>query len=70
MGFMDKVRSWWRKDDVAEAEEEAKMTEHDRDVVEEGYEGRKDDTEAQRGTGLGTTIPGDADFERDSEPPR
>jgi hypothetical protein len=70
MSFMDKVRSWWRKDDVAEAQEESKMTAHERDVVDEGYEGRKDDVEAERGTGLGTSIPSEADFERDSERPR
>jgi hypothetical protein len=69
MSFMDKIRSWWRQDDVAEAKEETKMTEHERDVVDEGYEGRKDDLEAERGSGLGTTVASDADFERDSERP-
>ena len=71
MGFMDKIRSWWRQDDVAEAEEEAKMTADERDVVDEGFEGGKDDYEAtERTTGFGTTPPGEADFERDSERPR
>jgi hypothetical protein len=71
MGLMDKVKSWWRKDDLAEADEETGMTPHEREVVDEGYEGRKDDLEAQRGAL--DTIPASetgTDFEADSRPPR
>ena len=69
--IFQRVRSWWSKDDLAEAEEETRMTEREREVVDEGYEGRKDDLEAQRG-GTGT-IPSNelgTDFEADSRPPR
>jgi hypothetical protein len=70
MGFMEKVKSWWRKDDLAQAEEETRMTPRERDEAEEDYEGQKDDIEAERGGGLGTMPPVSTDFEADSEPPR
>jgi len=41
------------------------MTSAERDVAEEDYEARKDDTAVQSGRFLG----GRADYERDSEPP-
>jgi hypothetical protein len=69
MGFMDKVKSWWRKDEVELAEEETRMTPRERDQAEEDFEGQKDDIEAERGGGLGTMPPGATDFERDSERP-
>ena len=65
---MDKVRSWWRKDDLAEADEETRMTPNERDVAEEDYEARKDDTAipGEFAAGAGTGV----DFERDSERPQ
>jgi hypothetical protein len=70
MSFMDKVKSWWRKDDLAEAEEETQMTPRERDEVDEGFEGRKDDVEAERLSGLGNVPAQETDFEADSERPR
>jgi hypothetical protein len=42
------------------------MTEAERDVAEEDFEGRKDDVATRSGFLAG----GSADYERDSEPPR
>jgi hypothetical protein len=68
MSFIDKLRSWWRKDELETAEEEARMTPAERDVAEEDYEARKDDA------AIGVTYAGGemagADFEEDSEPSR
>lgn len=55
----------WNKDAVEEAEEEARMTQAERDVAEEDFEARKDDVAAQTRLGGGA-----ADYESDSEPPR
>jgi hypothetical protein len=66
MGFLDKIRGWWDKDTLERAEEETQMTEAERDLAEEDYEGRKEDVEIRSGRLAG----GAADFERDSEPPR
>ena len=66
MSFLTKLRSWWNKDRVELAEEETRMTQAERDIVEEDYEARKDDVEIKGGYLAG----GSADFERDSEPPR
>jgi hypothetical protein len=66
MAFLDKIRSWWRKDTLERAEEETRMTQAERDVAEEDYEARKDDVAARSGRLAG----GAADYERDSEPPR
>jgi len=68
MSFMDKVRSWWRKDDLAETDEETRMTPKERDVAEEDYEGRKDDLSIET-TRAGGALTG-SDFERDSERPQ
>jgi hypothetical protein len=65
MSLLDRVRGWWSKDAREVAEQEAQMTPAERDVAEEDYEGRKDDTELSGGYLAG----GAADFERDSEPP-
>ena len=64
MGLLDRIRSWWSKDEIARAEEETHMTPEERDAAEEDYEGRKDEVfvrEHYRTEGV--------DFERDSEPP-
>jgi hypothetical protein len=68
-GILQKLRSWWSKDATEVAEEEASMTQAERDVAQEDYEARKDDiaTRYEAGSGAGAGI----DFERDSEaPPR
>ena len=64
MSFLDRIRSWWSKDEVARAEEETRMTPIERDQTEEDYQARKDDLHV--GERFGTT---GVDFERDSEPP-
>jgi hypothetical protein len=66
MALLQRLRSWWGRDKVARAEEETRMTEAERDVAEEDFEGRKDDVAARSGFLAGGT----ADYERDSEPPR
>src|SRR5207245_2705823 len=66
MGIWQTISSWWNKDARAEAVEETSMTQAERDVAEEDYEGRKDDVYASRDV-LGG---GAADYERDTEPPR
>jgi hypothetical protein len=65
MSWLARLRAWWNKDARDVAEEEGRMTQPERDVAEEDYEGRKDDTELSGGYLAG----GAADFERDSEPP-
>jgi hypothetical protein len=66
MGLLDKISSWWNKDNLERAEEETHMTAAERDLAEEDYEGRKEDVEIRSGRLAG----GVADYERDSEPPR
>lgn len=66
MGLLDKLSSWWSKDAVDLAEEETHMTQAERDVAEEDYEGRKEDVRIESGY-LGR---GAADFEGDSKPPQ
>jgi hypothetical protein len=66
MSVFDKLRAWWRKDDLETAEEETRMTPEERDEAERDYQGMRDDTAVQSGRlGLGA-----ADYERDSERPR
>jgi hypothetical protein len=65
MALLRRLRAWWNRDAVALAEEEARMTQAERDVAEEDYEGRKGDVAARRGL-----LGGVADYERDSEPPQ
>ena len=65
-GLLDRLRSWWNKDARELAGEEARMTEHERDVAEEDYESRKDDASI-RGDYIGGGV---TDYERDSEAPR
>jgi hypothetical protein len=64
MALLHRLRAWWNKDALERAEEETRMTEAERDVAGEDFEARKDDL-AARSRYLG----GDADYERDSEPP-
>jgi hypothetical protein len=64
--LLQRLRAWWNRDALDKADEEARMTEHERDIAEEDYEARKDDASI-RGDYLGG---GAADYERDSEPPR
>ena len=68
MAFLDRIRSWWSKDDLEREEQEelAGVSQADRDAAEEDFEGRKDDVAARSGL-LGG---GAGDYERDSEPPR
>jgi hypothetical protein len=66
MNLLDRIRAWWNKDALERVDEETRMTEHERDVAEEDYEGRKDDSSLRSGRLLG----GAGDYERDSEPPR
>jgi hypothetical protein len=60
--LLSRLRAWWNKDAIELAEEETRMTESERDVAEEDYEARKQDMRVQSRLG-------EADFERDSEPP-
>ena len=66
MSLVRRIRAWWNKDALELAEEETRMTESERDIAEEDYEGRKDDVSA----GSRYLAGGAADYERDSEPPR
>ena len=68
MAFLDRIRSWWSKDDLEREEQEelAGVSQADRAAAEEDFEGRKDDVAARSGL-LGG---GAGDYERDSEPPR
>ena len=64
MSLIDKIKSWWSKDDLEVADEETRMSESERDVAEEDFEARKDDSQLD-----GHLEGGQADYERDSEPP-
>jgi len=59
------MRAWLSKDKVQRVEEDAQLGEHEREVDEQDYEGKKDDVAVSRYY----TPPG-TDFESDSEPPR
>ena len=65
-GFLSRLRAWWDKDTLEEAKLETRMTQAERDLAEEDYEGRKDDVLTKGELLAG----GAADYERDSEPPR
>jgi hypothetical protein len=60
-----RLSAWWNRDAAERAEEETRMTPHERDVAEEDFEGRKDDVATDSGFLAGGT----ADYERDAEPP-
>ena len=64
MSLLDRIRSWWNRDELARAEEETQMTPAERDAAEEDYEGDKDDVFVREHYGTEGV-----DFERDSEPP-
>jgi len=64
--LLTRLRAWWHKDALEQAEEETRMTEHERDIAEEDYEARKEDQSSSGGRLGGGT----ADYERDSEPPQ
>jgi hypothetical protein len=66
MSVFRRLKAWWSKDDLEVADEETRMTPAEREVAEEDYEARKDDTDVQSG---GPLLGGQADYERDSEPP-
>jgi hypothetical protein len=66
MSVLQRIRSWWNKDELAQAEEETRMTPPERDLEEEDFEAKKDDVAARSGLLAG----GAADYESDSEPPR
>jgi hypothetical protein len=57
---------WWNKDELERAEGEARLTESERDVAEEDYEGHKDDVAVRSDLLAG----GASDYELDSEPPQ
>jgi hypothetical protein len=65
-GFLKRLSAWWDKDAVAKAAEETRMTQAERDVADEDYEGHKDDVFNKNERFAG----GAANYERDSEPPR
>jgi hypothetical protein len=65
-GLLNRLRRWWNKDALVKANEETRMTQAERDVAEEDYEGRKDDVLTSDELLAGGTV----DYERDSEPPR
>jgi len=69
MGLWKSITGWWNKDRTELADEEASMTQAERDVAEEDYESRKDDIRAQKEWASGAGA-GGVDFERDSEKPR
>ncbi len=65
-GLFSRLRAWWSKDKLARADEGTHMTEAERDIEEEDFEGQKDDVAIKGDFYAG----GVADYERDSEPPR
>ena len=68
MGIFDRISSWWNKDRTELSDEEASMTQAERDVAEEDYESRKDDVRVKNQWASGAGASG-VDFERDSEGP-
>ena len=66
MALLRRLRAWWNKDALERADEETHMTEAERDVAEEDFEGQKDDVAARSDILAG----GVTDYEGDSEPPR
>ena len=64
MSFVDRIRSWWKKDEVERADEGTHMTTEDREQAEQDYQAGKDDMFLREHMGTEGV-----DFERDSEPP-
>jgi hypothetical protein len=65
VSFVHRIRAWWNKDKLQRVEEDAQLPEHEREVDEQDFEGKKDDVRVQE-----SYSPPGVDFERDSEPPR
>jgi hypothetical protein len=66
VGIWQKISSWWDKDAVEAATEDARDDDQaQRDLNAEDFEGRRDDIQS----GSGALAGGSADFERDSERP-
>jgi hypothetical protein len=65
VSFVHRIRAWWNKDKLQHVEEDAQLPEHEREVDEQDFEGKKDDVAVQR-----YYSPPGTDFEGDSEPPR
>jgi hypothetical protein len=65
VSILDRIRSWWNRDDLERAEEETRMTTHERDVAEEDFQARKDDVAVRE-----RLLQDGTDFERDSKTPR
>jgi hypothetical protein len=65
MGILQRISSWWSKDDAERAAETTGPEQTDLDTVVEDYESLKDD----RSIGGSYIAGGMADYERDSEPP-
>jgi hypothetical protein len=68
MGIFHRISEWWNKDREEIGEEEAGMTQAERDVADEDYESRKDDIRVRDQWASGAGASG-VDFERDSEGP-
>ena len=66
MGFMDKMKSWWRQGEREDVAAEAPMSDSERESAEEDWAGHQADTRMESGY---YQPGGAADFERDSERP-
>ena len=65
MGLWQRISSWWSKDDLTAATEDARDNEQaERDQDDEDFEGRIFDMRSRA-----ETLGGYADFERDSKQP-
>jgi hypothetical protein len=67
MGIFHRISAWWNKDRTELSDEEAEMTQAERDVAEEDYEFRKEDVVVEHEFAAGAG--GETNFERDSEGP-
>jgi hypothetical protein len=66
--MLRKLRVWWNKDAEELAIQETNMTAHERDIAQEDYEGKKDDS---GGGGLASYARQGRDhYDDDSEKPR
>jgi len=66
MGILQRISSWWSKDDAERAAEATGPDKADLDTAVEDYESLKDD----RSIGGSYIAGGMADYESDSKPPR
>jgi hypothetical protein len=68
MGIFHRISAWWNKDREELSEEEAEISQSERDVAEEDYESRvKDEVVVEHEFAAGAG--GETNFERDSEGP-